>query len=182
MSGIPEIPKRMRTLERDPRGYPIPYIVMRDANGRPHFTINAYDRVKAAIRRKTCGICGYRLRESYWFVGGKKCFTEPNGAFLDPAMHRECAEFALQTCPYLALPSYNKRIDDRTLSPDAMPQGASIIGHVEVPDERPDVFGLGNTKSYRVVDDMPGALVIVPGPWRYVEFWRHGAPVMRTEP
>ena len=38
-----------------------------------------------------------------------------NGAFADPPGHRACVTYALQVCPYLAAPSYAKRIDGETL-------------------------------------------------------------------
>jgi hypothetical protein len=49
-SGV-AIPKRMRSLERDKRGYPIPFIVLRDKTGQPQFTINDFRRI-AECRNK----------------------------------------------------------------------------------------------------------------------------------
>lgn len=40
------LPERMRGLPRDPRGYPIPANILRDANGVYHFIIN--DEAKRA--------------------------------------------------------------------------------------------------------------------------------------
>lgn len=57
-----EIPRALRKRPRDRRGYPIPWIVLIDANKRPHFTINNGARTIAAGRKKLCGLCGEKLR------------------------------------------------------------------------------------------------------------------------
>lgn len=106
-----EIPKPLRSLERDRRGYPIPFIVMRDRTGRPHFQVNDARQVLRAIRGHLCALCGRRMREGFWFVGGPRCFMHPRGAFVDPPAHEDCARYAMQVCPYLAAPSYARRLD-----------------------------------------------------------------------
>ena len=46
------VPKMMRTLPRDARGYPIPFIVVIDRAGKPQFTINDAQRVEHDCQRQ----------------------------------------------------------------------------------------------------------------------------------
>jgi hypothetical protein len=105
MTKIP-IPERMKHLGIDRRGYPIPWSVYRDPDGRPHFTI--FNNVLRArgIRDDLCGICGTKLFRGRWFVGGPVSAFDPRGTYIDPPMHHECSSYALTVCPYLAAPNY----------------------------------------------------------------------------
>ena len=47
------VPERMKHLDRDHRGYPIPYIVFRDSDNKPHFTINDDTKVCRCQTRRT---------------------------------------------------------------------------------------------------------------------------------
>jgi hypothetical protein len=119
-----ELPSRMQSLDRDARGFPIPFVVFRDSDGTPHFTINDHRKVILCIADDRCAICGQTLLRGRWFIGGPQSAFHEHGAYIDPPIHRECAEYALQTCPYLAARSYSKRIDlktlDRSKAPDSM--------------------------------------------------------------
>lgn len=173
----------LRTRPKDRRGYPIPYIVLIDKNKRPHFTINDQSRVYEVVKKKLCGLCGKKLDNGAWFIGGAKCFTSPLGAFIDPPVHKECGEYALKVCPFLAAPSYANRIDDKTLDPEATPGGTLIAEHdVDMPAEQPALFGFGQAVGYEVHYTGPGQFVMVPvdvpgrpGKWNRIEFWNDGA-------
>lgn len=171
------LPKRLRTRPRDPRGYPIPFIVMIDRSGQAQFTINDVDRVNACIGKRLCSICGKRFENGLWFVGGARCFMHPQGAFLDPPMHHECAEYALRVCPFLAAPSYAKRIDTGKLKAGSVPVGVAIVRTDYMPASQPERFGLGCTQGYQVVKPRPGEIVFVADKWNYVEWWRNGVTV-----
>jgi hypothetical protein len=170
------LPKQLRTRPRDARGYPIPFIVVIDRRRQPQFTINDSTRVTACRTRSLCGICGKRLDKDLWFVGGARCFLHPRGAFVDPPSHYACAEYALRVCPFLAAPSYAKRIDDRKLPPGGLPDGMAL-GRVDfMPPAQPERFGLGSTRAYRWVShDRDGVYVV--DAWDYVEWWKTGEPV-----
>lgn len=45
-----KIPRQMRALMRDKRGYPVPYTVLRDSDGVPHFAVNDSARVSRCIK------------------------------------------------------------------------------------------------------------------------------------
>lgn len=167
-----EVPRLMRTLERDARGYPVPFIVLRDKAGKPHFTINSSVLVADCVRKRLCSICGKRMGPLVWFVGGSRCFLHRMGAFLDPPLHLECAEYALRVCPFLAASSYGKRIDDRTLDPGALPDDVALVRHNGALPQLPERFGLGAAKDYRISN----RTLFVVDHWEYVEFWRNGTP------
>jgi len=165
-------PKTMRALERDERGYPIPFIVLRDKFGTPQFTINDHARVSSCVNKKLCAICGRRLNAGFWFVGGSRCFLHTNGAFLDPPTHLECAEYALKVCPFLAARTYTKRIDDAKLKPGGLPRGMGLIREESMQPELPERFGLGHTSGYIETDRRFNVRH-----WNYLEFWRRGEPI-----
>jgi hypothetical protein len=172
-----EVPKRLQTLERDHRGYPIPYIVLRDRNGRPHFQINNHDKLVEVVRRRLCALCGKRLDSGAWFIGGRRCFTDPAGAFIDPPAHGACALFAIRVCPYLASPSYARRLDGRTLTDEATPDGVLIVREDMMPDDRPETFGLGHTAAFQCIPTGQGQFVMRADKWESVTFWRHGQQI-----
>lgn len=104
------IPHLMKKLRRDKRGYPIPVIVVRDIDGKPQFTTNDEDMRQHVIRNDKCGICGNKLYRFRAIAGGPVSAFDENGAFIDPPMHIECAQYAMQVCPYLAALSWTKEI------------------------------------------------------------------------
>lgn len=170
-----EIPKALRKRPRDRRGYPIPWIVLIDTNKRPHFTINDGARTLACGRKKLCGLCGGKLRKDIAFVGGTRCFLSPMGAFSDPPMHRDCAAYALAVCPYLAAPSYAKRIDDRTLTPGATPGGVLIRNDDSVREDRPAAFMLGSAAAFTMIIRDDGApLFRALDEWLDISVWVNG--------
>lgn len=170
-----EVPKRMRTLPRDTRGYPIPYIVLVDRRGVPQFTINDDRLVQRCRRRSLCAICGKpHDRDGMWFVGGSRCFLHEHGAFVDPPVHLECAEYALRVCPFLAARKYTGRIDAAKLAPGSLPPGTALAAWDHMPPDLPERFGLGRTLGYEI--SRTTGLYLVDD-WRYVEFWQAGQPV-----
>lgn len=133
------LPERMRKLDRDPRGYPIPFIVLRDNEGRAHFTINDTAKVQITLRRDLCAICGQKLLRGRWYVGGPGSAFHPDGAYIDGPLHFECAQYALQVCPYLAAPKYAGRLDMKTVDPAKLPGTAMFMDQTLDP-RRPEVF------------------------------------------
>lgn len=171
------IPKRMRTLERDQRGYPVPFIVLRDKTGRPQFTINDVRRTEEARTKRLCSICGKRLGRSVWFIGGSRCFTHAHGGFVDGPTHEECSFYAIRVCPFLAAPSYAKRIDDKLLAEDATPDGLLLATVPHMLPDRPERFGLGETSNYEVFFAPRQGWLYRASTWDYVSWWQHGQEV-----
>lgn len=174
MKSVP-IPRRMARLDRDPRGYPIPYVVLR-AEGRAHFTINDEQRRQECLDRDWCPICGTLLARDRWFVGGALSAFHEQGAYVDTPMHDDCAHYALRVCPYLAAPSYGKRIDDRTLNGDEPNLGLFFDDTMIA--ERPEVFVAVLSRGHDVTE---GGYLRPRRPYLAVEVWRHGQPVTKAE-
>lgn len=177
------LPQTMRTLPRDARGYPIPFIVMRDKTGTPMFTINDARRTADCRAKHLCAVCGKKLlrhpisqRYEMWFVGGSRCFLHEHGAFLDPPVHMACAEYALRVCPFLTASRWTDRIDDKKLNKANMPTGLTVISAEYMPPALPERFGLGKVYDYQYITTGPGTGIYKVDTWAYVEFWQAGIP------
>jgi hypothetical protein len=177
---LSNMPARVAALPRDRRGLPIPVIVMRDGLGEPHFTMNDTRTAARLFREGGCGICGQRLGAYKCFVGGPGSAFHPQGRYFDGPVHLDCAEFALHACPYLALAgSYAKRIGDRTLRPEAIPQGAVLIAEDRTSHApQPAVFVLGSCKRFTLDS---GGHFVPERPWAQVRFFRAGQEITGAE-
>jgi len=174
---VPSIPPRIARLPKDKRGYPIPWNVLRGVDDTPIFTVNDQDKHMQALRSNLCPICGERLGKWRWFVGGIRSAFDPNGAYYDLPGHHECETFALQICPYLALPVYLGRID--VPDPAKLPPGMVTTNITMIP-ERPDVFVSVASDGLEIIglNDNAGTPVIRPRkPYLAYEFWLHGAEI-----
>jgi hypothetical protein len=166
---MPGIPDRMKHLDIDPRGYPIPWTVFRDNDGRPHFTVNDEMKRIQCLEKDLCPICKGPLLRGRWFFGGPASAFHPDGAYMDPPLHHECMTYAAQVCPYLANPSYLKRIDAKTIDPDKIGGNRVFIDPTQIPT-RPSFFvgvmAIGQTIS--------NGYVKPKRPYRALEIWRNG--------
>ena len=172
-----EVPDRMKHLDRDHRGYPIPYIVFRDDDGKPHFTINDIRKVERCKTADVCAICGVKLLRGRWFLGGPMSAFHPHGAYIDPPLHHECMRFAVQTCPYLISTKYTKRIDGATLDPSKATGVVSLIDPTLDPT-RPKVFVAVMAVGQWIT---PSGYVQPKHPYRGLEFWRDGKMEQKFE-
>lgn len=161
-----ETPRRIAALPKDSRGYPI-FFMVNIKDGKPDFRDMDPAKGNRCIRERLCGICGAPLGKSVAFVGGPMSIR--NRLFGDPPSHVECARYALQACPFLAMPSFSyQQMDPST--PRLNPL---------VTTQKPDVFGLGITTKYRLVD-IQGNIVVKAGLFSSVQYWRDGSPVQET--
>ncbi|GLH30150.1 hypothetical protein WSS15_28000 [Acetobacter pasteurianus] len=92
------IPSRMLNLRRLNSGLPIPKFATWEGD-KPNLTVMNRDFFGTALRNKLCWICGQKMGRFASFVGGPK--STASKCFVEPPMHRDCAEFAMQVCPYL---------------------------------------------------------------------------------
>jgi hypothetical protein len=172
-----EIPERMAKLDRDHRGYPIPYVVFRDTDGTPHFTINDEIKVTRCKTHHICPICGRELLRGRWFLGGPMSAFHPRGAYIDPPLHHECMRFAVQTCPYLISAKYTKRIDGKTLDPSKVPGVLALIDPTMDPT-RPKIFVAAMAVGQTITSE---GYVVPKHPYRGLEFWRNGVMEQKFE-
>lgn len=109
------IPGRLETRPRF-RGLPIPVTIwINPETGEPDFKVLEVTVHRRIVREKRCGLCGQKLMRKMYFVGGTRCLE--NRLFYDAAMHRECALYAVVTCPFIALPA--KAYSERALRENA---------------------------------------------------------------
>lgn len=170
------IPTRMKHLPKDGRGYPIPTNVFRDKAGAAHFAINDEKcRMRQAIQDR-CPICDGKLFKGRWFVGGPLSAFHPNGSYFDLPLHHECATYALQVCPYLAMRNYVKRVDTRTLDPERVDERQIFIDPTMIA-QKPKLFVCAMTVGQTFVKEHVRPL----RPWHRIEYWRDGVEIDAAE-
>lgn len=101
------IPPFLSHLKVNNNGYPIPFFVAyRD--GKADFRLlDPKKQILCALHKK-CAICGLKLfKGTYYFISGPQGYE--NKISTDPAMHRQCAEYSLTTCPHLHLQKSHRR-------------------------------------------------------------------------
>lgn len=171
---LPAPPPRVARLPRDRHQRPIPWFVAR-VNGVPDFRIADDRKLRGAIMFRCCWICGGTLRNQtlgpaatqYAYVIGPMCSV--NRVSSEPPMHRECALYAVQACPFLTTPGMHRRphLPDGTVRPDG-----------EMIQRNPGVCLVWVTNTWRMI---PGAQL-----WDVAEpaetlWFREGRPATRGE-
>lgn len=135
--------------------YPVPF-VQQWVDGKPDFRVIDPEKVEECVRKTLCAICGIKLGEFSWFIGGDKC--RYGHQFTDWAMHEQCAEFASATCPFVS--------GDRSgYSERALPENAVTVPHVSA--VRPVMMYRfkTRTKQIRVTETVEG-FVFEAGPYQ----------------
>jgi hypothetical protein len=81
------------------QGLPVPFM-QAWFDGKPDF--RAVDPVKTiqCVQERLCAICGRRLGEKSYFICGER--SRESGLFTDPPMHKQCSEYAAETCPFVS--------------------------------------------------------------------------------
>jgi hypothetical protein len=152
-----EIPKFLSHLKTY-GGYPVPFVQMW-IDGKPDFRVIDPEKSTRCVRQKLCAICGVKLGEFCYFIGGDLC--KQNHLFTDPAMHGPCAEFATRACAFL--PGRKAEYSDR-------PVDVSVVRVEQMAASvRPRnmyVFTT-RTKEFKFVK-VEDRLMIQAGPWSRV--------------
>src|SRR5688572_14177289 len=122
---IPMPQLMLDNCERDPRGLPVPFVVLKDEKGKHHFKINDSNKTILCIVKSLCTVCGTQMATGEkWLVGGIASAFDPKGYYIDHPVHKCCGMYALQVCPYLALRNY----DSKTFDLDKL--AAQVAGNV----------------------------------------------------
>lgn len=174
---LPPIPKRMQKLDLDPRGYPIPWNILRGEQGEAYFIVNDDMKHMAALVGNLCPICGQLQDAEIWFVGGPRSAFHPHGRYQDLPMHHECARFALQACPWLAAPNYAGRTDERRLR--KVPPGI-FVDPTQIAD-RPVLFVAVASLRMKAEGNPFMPYVYPVRPLLDIEYWRHGKQLDAAE-
>ncbi|GBR23436.1 hypothetical protein [Komagataeibacter nataicola] len=154
-----KIPTRCLGLPRLSNGMPIPKFASWK-NGVADLTTMNAEYARHAMQFKTCWICGQKLGRHCAFVGGPK--SAHAGVYSDFPMHRECAEFAVQVCPFIVYGSNYRK--NPTLNTDDMAR--------MVDNDNPVIFCVSVASRYRY-EPSAGVFVIHPDE----QLWfLHGKP------
>src|SRR5271166_4447128 len=160
------MPDRIARLERDPRGYPIPWFVHRPADGTIDFRVMDPRRFVQAVKERRCWVCGDRLGKFIAFVGGP--LSAAQRLYADPPSHVECAEFSAKVCPFLSIPTAQRREANKPAHV-AMP-GQQIM-------ENHEVTGMLITTGYSM---LPQGALAADEP-REIRWFHQGRPATRSE-
>lgn len=174
------IPELMKDLELDKRGYPIPYIVLKDKNGISHFAINDDRVVEQCIEKDLCSICGKKLNEDKWMIGGPLSTFHPMGTFIDIPVHHQCGKYALQVCPYLAVTVYHAKTDVEKIDSEKF-DNAYFINPTQSKDRVP-FFVFSHISGYSIRRPRFGERFIYPNkPYLNLEYWNAGKEITQEE-
>lgn len=171
------LPKRMRGLPLDKRGFPVPWFVPW-INGEPEFRIADDEKFYRAIRQRRCWVCGEELGRFVSFVAGPMCGI--NRTSSEPPSHRECAEWSARNCPFLTLRQVKRR-EDEEINAEKHPMSGYALTH------NPGVCLVWTTTSYKpfkVPSNAPGSgkgVLIKMGEPTDVQFFHRGRPATRAE-
>ena len=177
------MPRRMRGLPRDHRGFAVPYFVawLRDGKevnigyGEPDFRILSPSRMRRCKSERLCWLCGHKLGSFLVFAIGPMCAA--TRTTMEPPAHLECARYSVKVCPFLSRPRMRRNDVE-------MPEGHWAPGTTI--ERNPGVTALWVTKSYTTFDAgavggaTPGELIRV-GEAERVEWWREGRAATRDE-
>lgn len=99
------IPQRLRSLPIE-RGMPAPWFTA-VVDGHHDFRVTDAHKLPIAVKKKLCWICGQKLGSYLAFPIGAMCAI--NRTISEPPSHRECAEWSIKACPFLAQRQYDRR-------------------------------------------------------------------------
>lgn len=167
---LTELPLRMRGLDVDDRGWPIPWFLAW-IDGKPEFRAMDARKWRRAVQRKLCWVCGQQLGANLAFILGPMCAI--NRTISEPPSHRQCAEWSIRNCPFLSRPHMRRREND-------MPEDAQDAAGIGI-KRNPGVSLLWIAKDYQVFDDGQRKPLIQVGDPLETEWWCEGRPATREE-
>lgn len=175
------LPERMKQLPIDERGYVVPWFVMWVPGPEPGTLIPEFrgaDTAKwdRALRQHLCWVCGGPLGVHLAFVIGPMCAV--SRVTIEPACHRECAEWSIRNCPFLSRPQMVRRESGPGVS-------IEVLEAVPVPGvmikRNPGVMVLWMTRDYVLVRDQKNGRLINIGAPDEVRWYTYGRPATRAE-
>lgn len=177
---LPELPRHMRGLPIDARGYPVPWFVLwqdekgepcERGHGTPEFRMQHPNAVAVAHNKRKCWVCGDRIGKFMAFTVGSMCAV--NRVSGEPPSHLDCADWAARACPFLSRPHARRR-------EAGMPEGVVAPG-ISI-RRNPGVALVWATSSYRLrklPDD--GGVLFDMSPPHETRWYCEGRPATRPE-
>ncbi len=163
------MPDRIKRLPISDTGFPIPFFVAW-IDGKPDFRVIGPDKLPQAVNRKLCWVCGQPLGQFKAFPIGPMCAI--TRTISEPPCHLECAEYAVQACPFLANP--RMRRNEKNLPPEYQePAGTMIL-------RNPGATCIWVTKDFRAFRSGTGVLFQLGDP-SSVHWFAEGRKATRAE-
>ena len=150
------------------KGYIIPYIVM-VKDTIPLFKVNDDNLVEECIEKKLCSVCGGELHDDMWMLGGPQSAFNPRGAYFDIPVHKECGEYSLKTCPYLASSTYSHNSSIQHLQ-KRVGDNVKLVDPTIDPNRVP-FFVLAKTSGYNVIRRIGSRIIVPVKPFLEIEIW-----------
>jgi len=173
------IPENMRYLETDPiRGMPVPYVVFKDKKGVVHYKINDHTKQALCHKHGWCGICGRVLKNDTWLLGGPASAFDPRGAFVDSPMHKTCALYALQVCPYLISSDFVLKPIEEIASKVKDEDIRAYVGYNQS-DARVPFFAFVKIRGYTINSYAQHQYIKPYKPYLETEFWLDGQQISK---
>lgn len=169
---LQKLPARMQTLKIDERGYPIPWFVDYDKDGKPEFRSMDVEKWIRAIKFRLCWVCGERLGRFQTFVAGPMCGI--NRTSSEPPSHHECAVWSAINCPFLNNPEAVRRVDEKFTAMEKPVGGFAIT-------RNPGVTMLWTCLDFAVFDDQRGGRLLTMGEPSKVEWFTRGRAATKEE-
>ena len=157
-----EIPSRLRDRPVY-GGLAIGYITRTLPDGRPCNGVNDELKRMQVIRERRCGQCCQPLDRWIAFIVTE--VEAADGLVEEPGMHRECAEYAMAVCPFLAHGIVRSR-------PVKIAPGEKLVmaPWSRGPDSRPRI-GIYITSDYRAARMLSGQLMVRMSPPKKIRWY-----------
>lgn len=163
-----QTPETMKNLSFH-KGYRVPWFVAK-INDKFDFRIADQFKLKLAVDKKLCWICGSFIEKNFVFVIGPMCAV--NRVNAEPPSHLECAEYAAKVCPFLI----QEMVKRNTLN---MPKGTEDAAGIPI-DRQPGAVCLWICREYSLFDAGNGMLMSLGKPIKVV-WMRMGRLATREE-
>ncbi len=167
---LPLLPARMRSLRVSDAGYPVPWFVAW-IDGKPEFRVIGPGKIRLAIERRLCWVCGKPLGTIMAFVIGPMCGLNRTNA--EPPNHPDCARFSAKGCPFLSRPKAERR-EGGMPEESHEPAGFAIR-------RNPGCCAVWLTNRYALFDDGRGGLLFEIGEPLAVEWYAEGREATHDE-
>jgi hypothetical protein len=163
------LPARLARRPVSERGFPVPWFASL-VDGRFDFVNVDPRKIRDAYQRKICWLCGESLGVFRCFVIGPMCSI--NRVSSEPPAHRDCAEYAVRACPFLARPNARRNDKAHLGTVDDIP-GIAL-------EHNPGAVLIWITKRYHPIRVDNGVLFELGDPIE-VYWYAEGRPATRAE-
>lgn len=183
---LPPLPKNMRHLPIDARGFPVPFFVeWFHADGKafehigappqegdyPDFRVMSRRKMAMCVRFRRCWVCGGQLGVHVAFTVGPMCIVNRTSG--EPPSHRECAIFSATACPFLSKPAVERRENN-------LPPAETITIHPAMLDRNPGCTAVWITRDFRLRQTADGVLFTMGDP-EEILYFAQGRKATREE-